>query len=84
MTKIFDEIAEERKDQDEQWGGPEHDDQHEFFDFNRYIRKQGCSLDHCEEVETNSIETNRLMARKHFIKIAALAVAAVESIDRKT
>lgn len=81
MEKIFDEIKAERKAQDEQWGGPEHDDGHSWFDFLRFIRKQNCLAEN-EHEKTFNTEKLIGMARARFVKIAALAVAAIESIDR--
>lgn len=66
-------IAAERRAQDAQWGGPEHDDQHAGADWLRYIRKQ---VDRAESARTLS------EGRSRFVKIAALAVAAIEHHDR--
>jgi len=82
MINIFHEIEKERDRQDQQWGGPEHDDAHSIYDFVRFIRKFCLKIDNIFSV-TNSEQNIRLVARKRFIKIAALAVAAIESIDRK-
>lgn len=74
---ILSEVAEERQRQDEKWGGAAHDDFHRpmdwhaiISDYNGWARRMLCM---------NSLEK----ARKRFIQIAALAVAAVESIDRR-
>lgn len=73
---ILGEIRSERRRQNEKWGGPEHDDQwtpldwHEMIaDYNGWARRMSAmgSLD---------------KARRRYIQIAALAVAAVEAIDR--
>ena len=69
---IMFEVVSERAAQDAQWGGAHHDDEHTFGDFTTYISKQVNRI--------NEIPTDR---RERFIKIAALAVAAVESIDRQ-
>ena len=63
--RIFGEIHDERQRQDEQWGGPNHDD------FDRFIRHQLLAIEAHASV------------RKCFVNIAALAIAAVESIDRE-
>lgn len=63
-------IDKERDAQDKQWGGPDHDDQHTFRDWLNFIDKQ-LTL------------TSPKNASRRFIKIAALAVAAWESIQRK-
>jgi hypothetical protein len=71
---IYEEIARERKLQDDIHGGPEHDDEHTAEDWVAFICKQaGKSLIGIEHP-----------ARNRMICVAALAVAAVESIDRKT
>lgn len=61
----------ERDNQDKQWGGPEHDDKHNEFDWVFFIDKQLSCVDDFDDV------------RGRFVKIAAIALAAVESIDRK-
>jgi hypothetical protein len=68
-------ILGERVAQDNQWGGKEHDDSHERFEWLNYIAKQtrmGLSVAHNPE---------QFEAR--MIKIAALAVAAIESSRRQ-
>lgn len=69
------EVIAERAKQDSKWGGPIHDDQHglEYF---------------CGSINTRTAEMARgfesaNQARARLIEIAALAVAAVESLDRK-
>ena len=88
MEKIFEDIKAERAVQDEQWGGAAHDDQHGPEDFLKFIRWQSAKFE--QEVEAKSAEQLVMlsdidnMARPRLVKIAALAVAAIESIDRKT
>ncbi len=72
--EVFDLIRDERARQDAQWGGPEHDDTHTAFDWMTYIQKQ---LDKYGRAQAFELE------RDAFVKIAALAVAAIESLDRK-
>lgn len=67
-TQLIMEIETERDDQDEQWGGPDHDDDHDENDWVKYIRKQ--------------IDKKDERFRERMIKVAALAVAAIESYDR--
>lgn len=67
---VYMNIRAERARQDEQWGGPEHDDEHTPWDW------------------SNLIEQQAFWGREQdpwcrFVKIAALAVAAIESIERK-
>jgi hypothetical protein len=67
---VLGEVAAERAAQDAQWGGPEHDDEHGAGDWLHFI----------------SVKTRKAAGedspRRRFIQIAALAVAAVESMDR--
>lgn len=69
---IYKEVEAERQKQDEQWGGPEHDDKHDPRDFVQFILYQ---------ISLTNLGT-AVSWRKRFIKIAALAVAAVERLDR--
>lgn len=72
---IFKEVLNERREQDKQWGGPAHDDQHDTYDWAGFIRKQ------LEKIDVLAV--NRAERRQHFVKVAALAFAALESLDRK-
>ncbi len=69
---IQQQINGERYLQDLEWGGPEHDDEHEPDDWTEYL------LDQVYRAES---ENNRGY-RERLVKIAALAVAAMESFDR--
>ena len=73
MQKILDEVVTERAAQDRQWGGADHDDEHSPDDFMGFIAGQ--------VVKGRGDGSD---VRERFIKIAALAVAAVESHDRLT
>jgi hypothetical protein len=73
---IYDDIHDERKRQDELWGGPDHDDNHESEDWAAFIESLALRL----EMEHFSYDRTREL----FIHIAALAVAAIESLDRKS
>jgi len=77
--KIFNEIDAERTYQDAQWGGESHDATHSIRDWASYIivylgKMLGRESDWGYDIP---------FARKMLIKVAALSVAAVESIDRK-
>ena len=74
MKKVLDEIAEERARQDEKWGGPAHDDEHVTADWIRFINNQSVRVHSPDGVDDS---------RSRLLKIAALAVAGIESIDRK-
>ncbi len=71
---IFNEVLAERTKQDEQWGGAKFDDNRGIVDWFRYIRIQMDKL-------SNGPRTS---FRERFIKIAALAFAAIESYDRNS
>jgi hypothetical protein len=62
---IFEEIRQERERQDTKWGGPTHDDLHTLYVWREIIREQ--------------LNSHWLQHRERLIRIAAVAVAAVES-----
>lgn len=73
---VIAEVVKERRRQDAKWGGPEHDDKHSpcdwhemICDYNGWARRM---------IAMNSPDE----ARQRLIQVAALAVAAVERIDR--
>jgi len=66
---IFDEILNERRAQDVKWGGSQHDDTHSQEDWRDYIK----------EHTHKSVAGN---FRKQMIRVAALAIAAIQSHDR--
>jgi hypothetical protein len=66
----YQEVEEERRRQDQQWGGPEHDDQHAAHRWLQFIHRQ-------------VVKQRGSPARGFLVKIAALAIAGIESIDRK-
>jgi hypothetical protein len=68
---LLEEVCIERKAQDEKWGGPEHDDEHIQMDWQSYIR------------EHTSKASDLGKFRKQMVRVAALALAAIESHDRK-
>lgn len=70
--RIFGEIHTERQAQDARWGGAEHDDTHTPFEWTGFIGKQSLSI----------VGPPCKANRARFVKIAALAVAAIESMDR--
>ncbi len=71
---IHNEILAERIRQDDEHGGPRNDDRNTWFDWRGYFYKQ---LSNGSMVHTESEQ------RECLVKIAALAVAALESYDRK-
>lgn len=73
---VLADVADERKRQDEKWGGPEHDDQHDTAAFVQLIE------DYAGWARTMAGMGSNHKARVRLIQVAALAVAAVESLDR--
>jgi len=70
--RIFESIEAERVKQDKQWGGLSHDVDHDIDDWTRYIEKQ---LGNIKKSKSSKEHRERL------VKIAALAVAALESLE---
>lgn len=76
---VIRDVLDRRAAQDKQWGGAEHDDEHDILDWLSFIGKQGRKI-----METYGLqEVHERYARDRFIDIAALAIAAAESLDRK-
>lgn len=72
---VLAEIAAERSAQDAQWGGPAHDDMHGLTDWFRFRGK----------FERRILGAGvPLTIRNALVKIAALAAAQIESLDRVT
>lgn len=77
---IYEEVELERHRQDEMWGGPLHDDSHDVRDWIVYI------VNYLGKAVDRDAEWGRDLdtVREYFIRVIALCVAAIESIDRKT
>lgn len=73
------EVAAERERQDEKWGGPAHDDDHDYMDWRDLVEK------HVARPFNNPDLWPRDEGyfRRQMIRVAALAVAAVEWVDRR-
>lgn len=69
-------VAAERQRQDLKWGGPDHDDMHSTADFVQLIR------DYAGWARTMAGMGSVEKTRRRLVQVAALAVAAVESLDR--
>lgn len=81
--QVLDAILRERAAQDSQWGGAAHDDEQEPHDWLAYIDKQRRhAFRDTAPMATGSKPYNEAM-RARLVKIAALAVASIESMDRK-
>jgi hypothetical protein len=74
---VLAEIVLERLEQDAQWGGPGHDDQH---DVNCWI---AILARHVGLAANDEAATDLARFRRQMVRVAAVAVAAVESLDRK-
>ena len=71
---IFAEIDDARCAQDEKWGGPEHDDAHGSYDWIAFVtRATGLAV-------TRPWDAREF--RRRMVSVAALAVAAIEWVDR--
>lgn len=77
--RIFGEVDAERTAQDAQWGGPAHDDKHTPEGWLYRIDQQAGKFRYEDAGGPGAPNAD---ARARFVKIAALATAAVESIDR--
>jgi hypothetical protein len=73
---IFQAITTEREYQDQKWGGPQHDDTHSAHDWVTYIVKY---LGKWQAWPAFSMYD----FRRSMVKVAALAVAAIEWADRR-
>lgn len=76
--RVWDDILHERYWQDAKWGGSKHDDNHTSYEFINFIVEYNEKARQCY---SNSPDIR--FTRKRLVQVAALAVAAVESIDRK-
>ncbi len=81
MLDVQGEVQKERERQDSIWGGEDHDDEHELQDWFSFINTQLFKWGLRYFLPAGYSEESE--ARKRLIQIAALAVAGVESIDRK-
>jgi hypothetical protein len=73
----IDEIIEERRLQDGEWGGPAHDDDHTYEDWAEILGAHATRLDGYLRDGGNTV-----VIRRRAIVVAALAAALIESIDR--
>ncbi len=72
-SSVLIEVLNERRRQDDKWGGPKHDDHHVDKDWLGFISKRS----------VDKGARNPKDRRQNLLEIAALAVAAIESMDRK-
>jgi len=71
-TDVYDEIRDERQRREEKWGGPKQSDAHSINDFAAYITAE----------VGQAVGAEPWMQRRQMIRVAALAVAVIEKIDR--
>jgi hypothetical protein len=75
--RVLAEVAEERVRQDEKWGGADHDDAHNLYDWCEFV------ADRVGRIRPGDVTLEGIQhARRRLVQTAALAVAAVESLDR--
>ena len=81
LANVLSEVASERWRQDQRWGGPAHDDAHSYEEWQDFIDHQvaAANLEILNETDAEAAQ----MWRRRMVKIAALAIAAVQSSDRR-
>ncbi len=79
LAATLTEIARERDAQDRQWGGVEHDDKNRPWDWLTYISK------HIGKAVVYPPDSKQALVvfRRELVKVASLAVAAIQAIDRR-
>ena len=78
LASVLSEVTRVRDAQDRQWGGPAHDDNNAGWDWLIYItRHMGRAVTYGPR-STHKIE----VLRTELVKIAAIAVAGIQSLDR--
>lgn len=82
-ASVLAEVAAERARQDDQWGGSAHDDAHGVEDWaefrSRYERRIGYAMQEGQLFDGHRWRTE---TREALLKLAALCVAQIESLDR--
>ncbi len=74
--QVIHDLIAERDRQDRKWGGPDHDDMHSVAEFVQFI------TDYAGWARQMASKGSYAKARRRLIQVAALAIAAVETIDR--
>ena len=85
ISRLTSEVFDERKAQDKQWGGPEHDDGHPPQAWREMLERHVAKL--TTFMGSNNNPNEYVTAddyRDRLIKIAALAIAAAQTYDRTT
>ena len=76
MEKIFLDIAKERGYQDSRWGGKEHDEKHSIDNWVAFMTPYLGAA-----VKGDNWKQDKAKTRTALIKVAALCVAALQSLD---
>lgn len=79
LAAVLTEVARERDIQDRQWGGTEHDDRNRPWDWLTYIAK------HIGKAVVYPPDSKQafIVFRRELLKVASLATAAIQAIDRR-
>jgi hypothetical protein len=72
-------ILAERSRQDTKWGGPDHDDTHPPFEWVEIVAHQ---VERTIDEGTERPGADAAVVRARLVKIAAVALAGIQSIDR--
>ena len=78
-SEVWKQVSGRRFQQDAQWGGPTHDDRHIPSDWIEFIVKQMSQATGAN----HAVPPDLAAVRDRLIDAAALAIAAVESLDRR-
>jgi hypothetical protein len=78
LAAVLTEVASERDEQDRQWGGVPHDDANRQWDWLAYLtRHMGKAVKYPPDAKLHIVAF-----RQQMVKIAAIAVAAIQAADR--
>lgn len=77
LLAIANDVLQECQRQDEKWGGPEHDDQHTDREWTAIV------AEHLGRAGYAISEDDAVGYRRQMVRVAALAVAALEAFDRR-
>ena len=77
QAEVIDDVVNERHRQDMKWGGASHDDEHTFSEYVEWIESYAGWARMMAQMGSMDKARNRM------VQVAALAVACVESLDRK-
>ena len=80
VHKVLGEVLAIREKQDAQWGGTKHDDQHQSYDWIKFIER---NMKRASKIAWDDHAADRAEYEQKLLNTAALAVAAVQSSRRK-